>query len=259
MQITDTMKNLISVAAFLVFATAFAALLIYLTGGSLTTILSVSGFTALLLGIAVLKSRYHKLDRAIKTFFGKYFLFSFWLLLSLAPLIFFRWLSDVTVATPRFVQVILFLLWAGLLTAVLMFISTERKREKLFRFLERVGVLAPYVYCLNAFVVAALFFATLTYLMAGRDLLTFTDMAGNPIAPAELSIGGLLDFFVWHFLDAVPLLKINTTLNWKIQVSYTSSAVGFIVLLFKIVVIIPVISAFRGYWKHRQVGGDTNA
>lgn len=253
---TEKMKKLLSSLLFVVLSAAFAAFLTYLTGGSPQKILMVSGFTALLMAIGLLKSRYRKFDRAVETFFSKYFRFTFWVLVTLAPVVFFRWLAEFTVTTSPILQGILFVIWASLLTTILIFIATERKREKLFRFLERVGGLAPYIYCFNTFVIAALFFASLTYLMAGFDMLTFTNPDGNPITAAELSVAQLMDFFVWHFLDAVPLLKINETLNWKMQLAYASSAVGFIVLLFKIAVIIPVISAFRGYWQHRQTTSD---
>jgi len=248
-------KNLLSISSFVVLSAAFAALLTYLMGGRLQKILLVSGFTAILMIAGLLKSRYRKFDRAVKTFFSKYSRFTFWALITLAPIVFFRWLAEFTVIASPVLQGILFVVWASLLTVILMFIATQRRREKLFRFLERVGGLAPYVYCFNTFIIAALFFASLTYLMAGFDILSFTNPDGNPIT-SELSVAQLMDFFVWHFLDAVPLLKINDTIRWKIGLTYESSAVGFIVLLFKIAVIIPVISAFRGYWKYQQAGKE---
>lgn len=256
MPVTDKTRTILSISASIALSAGFAALLTYLLGSSLQTILGVGGLTVVLLVVGVLKSRYRKFDRAIETFFSKYFRFSFWLLVTLAPAVFFTWLSDFTLATAPILQLILFVLWAGLLITILMFMATERKRGKLFQFLERIGVLAPYVYSFNAFVIAAQFFATLTYLMAGLDLLTFTNLDGVRVEAAELAVGRLRDFYVWHFLDAIPLLKINQTLRWEIQLSYASSAVGFIVLLFKVAVILPVISAFRGYWKHRQAANE---
>lgn len=56
---------------------------------------------------------------------------------------------------------------------------------------------------------------------------------------------------MWHFLEAVPLLKVNQTIRWAEPWTYDSAAVGWILLLFKLVVIVPVIGAFVGYWKRR--------
>jgi len=68
-----------------------------------------------------------------------------------------------------------------------------------------------------------------------------------PGSSPEVTLASLSDFFLWHFLDAVPLLKITETLKWEVPLTYTSSTVGLIVLVFKAVVILPVISAFTWY------------
>ncbi len=249
---TEKLRSMLPFASFLLTAGGLAALFTYLAGGSLRKVLGAAGFTVLILFIGLLKSRYRQIDRAIETFFSKYFRFTFWLIVTLAPVVFFNWLSRLALESAPVFQVILLLLWGGLLTGVLILISTARRREKLFQFLERVGALAPFVYCLNAFVIAALFFATLTFLLTDFGWLSFTNPDGGGIATSELSVDRFMEFFIWHFLDAVPLLKINQTLRWQMQLSYTSAAAGLMVLLFKITVIIPVISAFRAHWKHRQ-------
>jgi hypothetical protein len=62
----------------------------------------------------------------------------------------------------------------------------------------------------------------------------------------------LQDFFIWHFLEDIPLLHVNQTLRWAEPLTYTSPALGFIVLMFKITVIVPVTAAFVAYWKRDE-------
>ena len=95
---------------------------------------------------------------------------------------------------------------------------------------------------------AVIFFSAVTYVMASHEIVTLRSRTGQPIGLASL-----LDFYVWHFLEAVPLLKVNQTICWDEPWTYDSAAVGWILLLFKLVVIVPVIGAFIGYWK-RQTG-----
>ena len=45
----------------------------------------------------------------------------------------------------------------------------------------------------------------------------------------------------------MPLLKINETLNFKVPLTYETSSVGWILLVFKGAVILPVIAAFTWY------------
>jgi hypothetical protein len=63
----------------------------------------------------------------------------------------------------------------------------------------------------------------------------------------EVTPGSISNFFRWHFLDAVPLLKVNETLGWRPPLTYDSFSVGCMLLLFKAVVILPVIGAFTWY------------
>jgi hypothetical protein len=61
----------------------------------------------------------------------------------------------------------------------------------------------------------------------------------------------LIDFFLWHILEEVPLLSVNKTLHWKEPLEY-SGWVGSILLLFKVAVIGPAITAFAFYAGRRR-------
>jgi hypothetical protein len=70
-----------------------------------------------------------------------------------------------------------------------------------------------------------------------------------PGARAEVSHGVLADLFLWHLLDAIPGLKVNETIRWAAPLTYERAAAGWLVLLFKVVVIVPVVSGIGRYLK----------
>ncbi len=55
----------------------------------------------------------------------------------------------------------------------------------------------------------------------------------------------LLDFYVWHFLDLAPFIRINDLLLWERPLEHQSGWVGVIILLFQAAVVFPVIAALR--------------
>jgi hypothetical protein len=99
--------------------------------------------------------------------------------------------------------------------------------------------------CVLAAAVAV--FASLTVMLADHDAVTIT---GWPSVenPALASVG----FFLWHFLDAVPLLDLTGTLRWREPLGYQDPWVGAVVVLFKLVVIVPIIGAIRSAWRAAQ-------
>lgn len=250
-------RKVLLLVIFVVGSISVAGLLTFFRGGSAGKILGTCVLTAVLVSLGTLSALYEQVSRAIAAFFGKYFLFCFWALVTLAPAGFFQWFSRTLVDKAHPVLQVLFLfLWGIFLVVALWLIATRRNRERLFRWLERVGMLAPFVYCFNLLLISVIFFGTVSYLLAGPEGLEFTNLAGETLNRNDLSVNKFLDFFMWHFFDAIPLLKINETLHLKEQLTYESPSVGLIVLLFKIGVIIPVIGAFGGYYKYRQLKGE---
>lgn len=57
---------------------------------------------------------------------------------------------------------------------------------------------------------------------------------------------------MWHLLKLVPLLKLNETLKWGEPLCYTEGKVGFLILLFQALVVLPCINAIRLYFKNRD-------
>lgn len=225
-----------------------ALVLALFSDASVANILGFCVFMAGIVLVGFLSARFPRIDRTVKTIFAVYFRFCGWLLVSLAPVTAFSWLSKLIFRgmSPWF-QIVILVIWGVLLGVVLLFVSTGHYRAVLFQKLQRVGGLAPFVYCFNALAISLMFFGSATYLLAQNGWLKFSIPAGH-----EHLSGKLLDLFLWHFLDAIPLLDVNKTLRWSAPLDYDSGGVGWILLLFKIVVIVPIIAAFSGYWKYRQ-------
>jgi len=163
-----------------------------------------------------------------------------------APIAFFRWLTEFSLKRlSSQYQPVIFVIWGLLLAAAVALIATERTREWLFDcFQEKIGRTTPFIYSLNLLMIALMFFSALTYILVERGVLKFCQTAGTTVSQSTIA-----DFYLWHFLDAVPLLKVNETFHWKEPLTYDSGGTAFVLLLFKLVVIGPVIAAFALYWK----------
>ena len=97
--------------------------------------------------------------------------------------------------------------------------------------------------------IACLFFGFASVLMGGRGWLTFAVTSSVPVNVSALTDFYFCHFAFWHFVNAVPVLKITETLRWSVSLQYESAAVGWMLLLFKFTVIGPLIAAFTWYGK----------
>jgi len=187
--------------------------------------------------------RFEKTASLYTRFFISYFRFTGGLLAMTLPLVGFSWLSRKMLASfPLWLQILCLTLWGILLGGALILIATKKRRNSVLGPLQRFSMALPAVYSFQILMLACLFFSTVSFIMVQHGLLTLTDVSGKGVTPGSIS-----DFFLWHFLDAVPLVKVNETLNFKVPLTYETFSVGLILLVFKAVVIIPVIGAFTWY------------
>ncbi len=195
--------------------------------------------------IGILNRRFKIIESTINRLFTAYFRFLGWLCISLGPLLLFTWLSRYVLANHMLsFQLIIFLLWGLLLVWAVTLIFTHKRRELFFEKLQKLGSFTPIVYAFNLLMIAVTFFSSITYALAQRGVISLTHSQ-----PAAISHGAVTDFYMWHFLDAVPFLEVNKTLHWDEPLTYSSGWIGFTLLVFKILVILPVIAAFAWYWK----------
>lgn len=93
---------------------------------------------------------------------------------------------------------------------------------------------------------AAPFFGTVTALLAQTGLVAFTPASGTATA------GTTSDFFVWHLMDAIPVVDVTGTLRWDEPLTYTDTRVGVLVLAFQVTVVLPVAATLRTWWNQRD-------
>jgi len=177
--------------------------------------------------------------------FASYIKFTGVLIVCVVPMMAIKWVSDFLLAhAPWPVQVLALLLWALLLGGAVWVIATKERRDRTLSPLAGVHLTFPAMYGVSVVMIACLFFGSASILMAGRGWLTFL-----PASSIPLSASSLTDFYLWHFVNAVPVLKITETLHWEVPLQYESARVGWILLLFKFTVIGPLIAVFAWYGK----------
>ena len=143
--------------------------------------------------------------------------------------------------------VVLFLYLLGLTLCIYLIATEEKRRKEVERIRYWFGHRGLLFLPALTLIVAASVFASLTYSMHNHQWVTMQPCAGR-----EVSEGSLLDFYVWHFFKLVPLLKLNETLKWGEPLCYTQARVGFLILFFQAVVVLPSINTIRFYWRNRK-------
>lgn len=149
---------------------------------------------------------------------------------------------------PATLHLVLLLVCAAVLAlSIYLIAAPERLSDKQFKFWFGKNGL-PFLACFNL-VGATSVFASLTFWLYNQNQwVNLQPCAGRPVAP-----GSLLDFYMWHLLKLVPLVKLNETLKWSEPLCYTQGRVGVLVLLFQALVVLPCINAIRYYWKNRKL------
>ena len=158
---------------------------------------------------------------------------------------------------PRSLQVVTLLVWLVFLAfvSVLLYSRALRERVRLwldrnpskflgaFSWRERVETWAAIALYIDFVIIAMGCFAGVAYLLHGLTPPLFLPKA-RPVGH-----GSLADFLLWHLLDAIPGLKVPETIKWEAPLSYERAGAGWLLLLFKIMVIVPVVSGIGHYLK----------
>ena len=148
---------------------------------------------------------------------------------------------------PEFLHWIVLAAYVFGLARCVYLMSTDEKRRKETRTIRRwFGPSGMLVLPSLTLVAAAAVFSSITLSLYKHGLVTFQECAGRPVAA-----GSLTDFYMWHFIKLVPLVKINEVLKLGEPLCYTQKRVGFLILLFQALVVIPSINTVLYYWKNR--------
>jgi hypothetical protein len=90
---------------------------------------------------------------------------------------------------------------------------------------------------------------------AGFALHSSTNPLFVPAGERTVDLDSLSDFLVWQLLDAIPALHVTETLKWVKPLDYSATSAGWLLLLFKVTVTVPVISGIGRFFK----AGSTSA
>ena len=178
-----------------------------------------------------------------------------------APGIFAYMLSKkITEALPYGLQMATMLVWIAALAvgALLMYSRTLRAQAKAAWDAWAPGPLQidPPGGKIPAWGAVALYVNFVFIAMGGFAAFAF--ILYDPAQPAplflpgsnkEVSHGALADFFAWHLLDAIPGLKVPETIKWTEPLTYERAGAGWLLLAFKIIVIVPAIRGIGCYLK----------
>jgi len=102
------------------------------------------------------------------------------------------------------------------------------------------GIKWPLLYSVALLVFSLPCFATLTVTLSKLGHLALEPVVSN----STVAISSVQDFYLWHFMDSIPGLDIPKTLRWDNPFNYSDKLSGWILLAFKLTVIVPVIGSF---------------
>lgn len=139
---------------------------------------------------------------------------------------------------PLFIQLPLLVISFSLLACLIWGITAERGRRALFG--DSVAYRIPFIASLFVLFFSFACFGALTCFMLERGWLEITPDVGHD----EHGVSRLMDFYLWHVLDAIPLAEVTETIRWEQPYTYHDSLTGVILLAFKVGIIVPVLRTF---------------
>ncbi len=160
--------------------------------------------------------------------------------LALLPFLIARFLLEWTL-----ISVPLSIHWVvlGLLFGVLFFwawLISGVRGHTFFISMYAHGIKWPLLYSIALLMFSLPCFAALAVTLSKLGYLVLAPAASNRV----VEISSVQDFYLWHFMDSIPGLAIPTTLHWENPFTSSDKLSGWILLAFKLTVILPVIGSF---------------
>ena len=101
------------------------------------------------------------------------------------------------------------------------------------------GIFLTLALIIYEIVYMTIIFGSLTYALHQHGLVLLR--ATSSIQP---TVDNVIVFYLWHFLNAIPLLDITNTVHWAVPITYEDTLIGVLVICYKILVIVPMIATF---------------
>jgi hypothetical protein len=156
---------------------------------------------------------------------------------------------------PLIVHVIILAIFFAILFRWAYLISGDRA-AKFYSSRNENGIRWPIMVSLSLLFFSIPCFASLTSTLSDLGYVSFEPR----IHPGELAM--IQDFYLWHFLESIPGLKIPETLLWNVPFNYKDTLSGWLLLIFKLSVILPVIGSFsvwNGVRKEQKKNEESKA
>ena len=129
---------------------------------------------------------------------------------------------------------------------LLIYVLARMPDETLAPF-RRHGLAQPIFFVTGLWLAAIAWVSSLAFVLDERGVIAFE----TPTGGAVHSTAPLVDFFVWQSFEQIPVLGVNDTLQWEIPLRYGGGA-GFLVLGFKVLILLPLVPVFLAAWRHRK-------
>jgi hypothetical protein len=136
---------------------------------------------------------------------------------------------------------------AGLAFCIDMMLTDERRKKFKQDIIDWFGPSGMLFMPAVTLTSAAAVFASITSSLYKHGMVSIQNCAGRAV-----DLGSLTDFYMWHFLKLVPLVKINEVLKLNEPLCYTQKRVGLLILLFQALVVLPSVNTVLYYWKNRK-------
>lgn len=167
-----------------------------------------------------------------------------WLLLALVP----RFLLEGVVQSARVPMVAKWSFVLAFVALQLFFalsIATGRRRKIVLTKLHSTSVVAPLGYSLGLAIFSIGVYTAMMSLLNANGAAGLVESRGV----LDFSFSRLQDLFLWHLLAAIPVVDLNDAFLFEKPFTYSAVWAGLLLLLFKVVVIGPVVGALTVWWK----------
>lgn len=131
------------------------------------------------------------------------------------------------------------------------------RRMKAFRKLDPLGWWGALLFVTLFLWLTIVMFSLIGTTAGELDLATYSKGGGGAIRPWDLVLMN-----AWQLANSVPLAEVPETLTWAQPVEYDGLVPGFLLLSFKVLVIVPVVFTIRDFLKYRsetESDDDTSA
>jgi len=142
---------------------------------------------------------------------------------------------------PLAVQAMIFCSFASLLPVFLL----ESGRRWALKFWARAeGPYAALGLLPGLIVTLTSLFSSFTYVLRSHHVIQLQVVSGTQPTVDNISM-----FYLWHFLNSVPLLDVTSTLRWTNPIEYQDVGTGALVLCYKAAVIVPITAMLVVFWR----------